>query len=156
MHHHVHQHPAHRWVDPAPFGAHLRHLSATTGVPWAVVAKHAGVSIGLASRLVRRPVSARLPLAEAQRLLSVSATGVTELRSAWVPSGPTRTRIVEIERRGHDPLGLAQTLDIPSGVIQPALGDSAGVRIVTALAVQILLDLSDRLLTGRGYLAAVA
>ena len=34
--------PEHDWVLAAPFRAHLRHLQAATGLPWAVLARAAG------------------------------------------------------------------------------------------------------------------
>lgn len=143
------------WVHAAPFGAHLRYLATTTGVPWAVVARHAGVPVRLAARLMRHPYPARLPRVAAHRLLSVSPEGLAGLRSAWVPGEPTRIRLDEIRRRGHDPVALARRVGIPARVIEPALEESAGVRLVSAVAVQVLLEFSDRLSTGRS-LAATA
>ena len=62
------------WVDAAPFAAHLLHLSASSGVPWAMVAAHAHVPLRAAERLVGVPGTRRLrklPRALAQRLLAI-------------------------------------------------------------------------------------
>ncbi|MFV0406790.1 MAG: hypothetical protein ACK5LN_08230 [Propioniciclava sp.] len=142
-----------RWVDAAPFRAQLLHLTASTGLPWQVIATHADLPPGLASRLLfadREHQLPRIPVDCARRLLAVSAeTLATKLR-ARVAAAPTIRRLRELIRRGWGLGGLSAALDCEPSEVEHLLDARLpSVTLHRAYAVLALLALSDRLLAGR-------
>lgn len=102
--------PDHDWVLAAPFRAHLQHLQAATGLPWAVLARTAGVSPSLVRHLVigrlgRRP--RRVSLESATRLLALSPAVLARLAQDRVPAGPTAHQVRQLLATGTDPDALA-------------------------------------------------
>ncbi|MGB4272089.1 MAG: hypothetical protein WBJ44_06805 [Propionicimonas sp.] len=86
----------HDWVLAAPFRAHLVHLQAVTGLPWAALAAQAGVSPTLVDHLVfgrRGRRVTRLAPESAARLLAVTSAGLAALSGAWVPTAATAHRL---------------------------------------------------------------
>lgn len=70
----------HDWVPAAPFRAHLRHLRATTGLPWETLALAAGVSPSLVRHLVFGN-NGRYP----RRISPLTARRLAELAPAKLP-----------------------------------------------------------------------
>jgi plasmid maintenance system antidote protein VapI len=91
------------WVDAAPFRAQLRHLMAVGGLDAADVATLAGISPGLADRLLhghRGRFLRRISPDTAQRLIQLTGPSVRSLSSIVVPSGIARLQLRRLQRLG--------------------------------------------------------
>ena len=146
------------WVDAAPFAAHLLHLSASSGVPWAMVAAHAHVPLRAAERLVGVPGTRRLrklPRALAQRLLAIDPVELSRLRSVWVAAGPASNRVAELVARGVPVTRVARVLVCsPDLVARLADGTPASVPADIALRARVAAETADRALLRRATRAA--
>jgi hypothetical protein len=102
--------PEHDWVLAAPFRAHLRHLQAATGLPWAVLARAAGVSPSLVHHLVHGRNGRhqrRISRDSARRLIAVDRARLAGLGLEWVPADRTRRQVRRLLADGADPGRLA-------------------------------------------------
>lgn len=146
------------WVDAAPFRAHLTHVAEVSGVPWSVIAVHAGVPVSLAARLLfrrRGRLLQRLPMDCAQRLLAVTPETALSLLRARMPSPPTSGRLLELMRRGWAIEDLAEELACPTGVLRQLVTcEATSVAVVLAHTVKALLASSDSEAAGRTLCAA--
>lgn len=146
------------WVDDAPFAAHLAHLSATTGLPWTVVATYAGVPLRAAHRMMagrRGPRLHRLPHAMARRLLEVSSDELLRLRSTWVAADACHRRVGELVGSGVAVEHLAHLLGCtPDLVARLADGSPTTVTAELALRARVACETADRALFRRALHAA--
>ena len=89
------------WVDAAPFRAQLRHLMAVGGLGSADVATLAGISPGLAGRLLHghrgRPLR-RISPDTAHRLIQLTGPSVRSLSYIVVPTGMARLQLRRLQR----------------------------------------------------------
>lgn len=136
------------WVDAAPFAAHLAHLCSTTGLPWAVVATHAGLSLRTAERLLARDRPnrlRRLPRPLAQRLLSVEPRELLRLRVTWVVADACSRRVAELIGRGVPLPHLARQLGCTTDLVaRLADGSPATVTAEVALRARVACETADR------------
>lgn len=135
------------WVAADPFRAHLAHVAAVSGLPWPLIALHAGVSVSLARHLLfgrqGRRVT-RISAASARRILAVTPATAGALRSTWVDAGPTVARLVDLLRRGAAVSALAATLALDSGVLLGILeGHTPRVPAELSLRVRALQAATD-------------
>lgn len=134
------------WVDAAPFRAHLR-LLCETGLPWPVIALHAGLSVRHAHALLYgrrgRPVR-RLPRPAACSLLQVTAEELHRLRRAPAPVEPTSHRLASLFEEGACPVRTARELRWTGARLEAVLEGRAAVTWEEALRVRVLLETSDR------------
>lgn len=148
----------HAWVDAAPFRAHLEHLVEASGVPWSVIAVHAGIPTGLASRLRHRPAGRplqRIPAHLAKRLLDVTPEVARSLRNTRVPAAATVRRLTELLRRGWSTGDVADALNCPQAEIDALTSPgSRTVPLARAHRIEALLAASDRMSAGRRPYAA--
>lgn len=101
------------WVAADPFRAHLAHVCAVTGLPWQVVALHAGVSVRMAEGLLhgrRGRRLRRIPRDCAQRILALSPAMVASSENAWVSAQSTGRRLAWLLSRGVPAQRLATRL----------------------------------------------
>lgn len=146
------------WVLAAPFRAHLRHLVEGSGLPWEVVALHAGVSVSTASGLLfgrrGRPLR-RIARPVALRLLAVSVESVSRLPRLAIPAGASGSRARLLLGRGAHPQALARELGIPVGLLGALVdGQVHHVSRELALRLRALVELSDRDVASPGRQAA--
>lgn len=136
------------WVDAAPFAAHLAYLSATTGVPWPVVAAYAGLSLRSAERLMSSAGAARLrriPRTSAHQLMAVEPHHLASLRATWVNAEPTVRRVALLVGSGAPITQLAGQLGCrPDLVARLADGEAATVTADIALRARIACETADR------------
>lgn len=149
---------AHPWVDAAPFRAHLLHISASAGIPWSVIAVHAGVPQSLAARLVfgtgRRRLP-RLPDDCARRLLAVTPESAQALRKTRTASAATTRRLRELRRRGWTQGELATACACSPAEVEALLNGSPGfIPLVLAYAVRATVATADSRVAGRSLCAA--
>lgn len=108
-------HPVRDWVEAEPFRAHLHHLAETTGVPWQLLALHAGISLALADHLMngrRGRHVRRLSKASASHIIAVSAQDAATLGTVWVRATLARRRANALIRLGWPRATLAPALGI--------------------------------------------
>lgn len=122
------------WVEAEPFRAHLLHLAESTGLPWQVLALHAGISLSLADHLLHgregRRVR-RLSRASASHILAVSPQDAAALGTVWVRALSTRARAESLVRLGWPRVALAAALDVGPGQLESLL--DGGTEWVTRL-----------------------
>ena len=137
-----------RWVDADPFRAHLAHVSLGSGLPWPVIALHAGVSVRLADVLLHgrdgRRVR-RIAPRDAAGLLSTSVESALTLRHTWVPGEPTANRLVTLMDAGVGLTALwvrfgCSPTDVESVLARP----EQRVSLEFALRVQVAREAADR------------
>jgi plasmid maintenance system antidote protein VapI len=91
------------WVDAAPFRAQLRHLMSVGGLGSADVATLAGISPGLAARLLhghRGRTLRRISPDTAHRLIQLTGPSVKSLSYIVVPTGMARLQLRRLRRLG--------------------------------------------------------
>lgn len=136
------------WVDAAPFRSHLRHLCATTGLPWQVVALYAGLSVRHADALLhgrRGRTLRRIPRPTAVRLWEVSPDALAGLRRVACPAEPTARRLAAALLDGARPALVAGALRWSPERLGAVLdGRVAGVTAVEALLARALAEAVDR------------
>ena len=138
-----------RWVDAAPFRAHLRYLCSSAGLPWQVVALHAGLTLRHADVLLHgrrgRPLR-RLPRPAAQLLWQVDVAGLRALQRTTQPSDPTSTRLSAALARGLTPRHLCRVMGWSPARLTAVLGGEARrVSAVDALRARALTEALDRI-----------
>lgn len=105
------------WVLAAPFRAHVRHLLATTGLPWRALAVQAGVEPTLVRALLQgrggRPMK-RLHPESAQRLLTLTPDGLQRLARTHVPVGEVPSVLRALVSAGLAEQRLARWLRLPA------------------------------------------
>lgn len=136
------------WVDAAPFAAHLAHLSNSTGLPWPVVAAHAGVPLRTAERLMagrRRSRLRRIPRATAQQLFGVEPESLARLGLSAVAADASCRRVAALLGRGVPLLQLARQLGCSADLVaRMADGSPATVSAEVALRVRVACETADR------------
>lgn len=148
MAHATRHRPATCWVEAAPFRAHVRHLCATTGLPWPVLAMRAGVSLALVDHLLhgregRTP--RRITRTCAARLLAVTQAGVSALAVEGVHADAATRLAGVLQRRGWSAAEVADAADVPPGVVQGLLdGVLPRVTVLDELRLRALVAASDR------------
>lgn len=156
---HATQSPAHHpWVEAAPFRAHLLHVSASTGIPWPVLAIHADVPQSLAARLLygtgRRRLL-RLPADCASRLLAVTPDVAESLKKRRAPSSATARRLRELRRRGWTLPELATACNAYPAEVEALLDNAPRfIPLVLAHAVRATMATADSRAAGRVLCAA--
>ena len=137
-----------RWVDAAPFRAHLTHLCAASGLTWPGVALHAGLTLRHADALLHgregRPAR-RLPRPAAQRLWQVEVGDLLVLRRTLLPADATAHRAAVLLERGTSAARICADLGWPPARLRSLLGRAPGrVTAVEALGVRALAESLDR------------
>lgn len=104
----------HAWVFSSHLRHHVRHLAASTGVPWRVIALLAGVPSGTVSAIIGptgRP-RARIREVDARQLLNLTSEAILAAQRTTVPVTPTVHRIEALEGAGHGRSQIAHYLNV--------------------------------------------
>lgn len=136
------------WVEAAPFRSHLRHLCTVSGLPWAVVALQAGLSIRHADALLHgrrgRPLR-RLPRPTATRLWALTVDDLAALGRVAVPAEPVAHRVEALLLEGVPLRRVCRQLGWSPGRVAALLdAELAGVSASEALRVRALAETWDR------------
>ncbi len=136
------------WVEAAPFRSHLRHLCATSGLPWPVVALQAGLSVRHADALLHgrrgRPLR-RLPRPTAARLWALDPAELVSLVRVPVPAEPTARRVEALLLAGLSPRRVCRALGWESARLAALLdAELTAVSAADALRVCALVESCDR------------
>lgn len=104
--------PCPDWVDPEPFRTHLRSLICQTGLPWRVIAAHAGISPRAVRALLhgRRsgPVR-RLHVSVARAIAATTAEAIAGADDEPTDNRPVRQLLHDIRHLGYRDEDLLQT-----------------------------------------------
>ncbi len=118
-----------RWVAAAPFRAHVRFVSAVSGLPWSAIALEAGVPLTVVHHLLdMRPGRQvhRLRADLAEQLLAVTVESVEQLARAFVPAGTARDHAARLTRFGWTAETLAARLHITVGELRSVARGETG------------------------------
>lgn len=101
------------WVGAHEFGAHLRHLTCSTGVPWRALAMLAGVSSRTVGRLMGRgrPLR-RIRAVDAERILLLCETTIETAQRQLVDPTSTLKRVHALLQAGHSLPDIAGYLSL--------------------------------------------
>lgn len=142
-----------RWVEAAPFRAHLRHLCDVSGLPWPVLAMCAGVSVSLADHLLHgrrgRPVR-RITHASAAQLLRITPADALALDRRWVDADESRRLVACLQKLGWSPERTAAASGLDVLVVRALLeGTTPTVARLTQLRLAAVLASLDLSAAGR-------
>lgn len=136
------------WVEAAPFRSHLRHLCATSGLPWTVIALHAGLTLRHADTLLHGRGGRRLrrlPRPAAVRLWALTVPELLVLPQVMVPADPTSRRISSLLLDGMSLPLLCRELGWTSPRLAAVLdAEASTVSAAEALQVRALIEFWDR------------
>lgn len=137
-----------QWVDAEPFRAHLAHVSVASGLPWPVIALHAGVSVRLADVLLHgrdgRRVR-RIAPRDAAALLRTSVESALGLRRTWVAGEPTANRLATLLGAGMALGVLAARIGCPPAEVEAVVArPEQRVSLEFALRVRMVREAVDR------------
>jgi plasmid maintenance system antidote protein VapI len=129
-------------VDAAPFRAQLRHLMAVGRLDSGDVATLAGISPGLARRLLhgdRGRTLRRISPDTAHRLIQLTGPSVRSLSYIVVPTGMARLQLRRLQRLGWSLRSIADRIGVATVELEELVGgaESCTARLtvrVTALA----------------------
>lgn len=145
-----------RWLDSAPFRAHVVHLMSTSGLTTRELAALTRVSARLVSRLVvgrsGRPMR-RIDPDSAGRLLAVTALDADLVRTRQVPAEFTRALLLTLHSRGRSVPSLARLTGLTTVDVNGlAAGRSAQCPQMVELRLIAALAESDARMASRSTL----
>lgn len=108
--------PSPDWVDPEPFRRHVRTLICETGLPWRLIAAHAGVAPRAIRALLhgrRTGPIRRLHVSIARALAATSIETIAEAEHEAVDSRPIRHLLDDLRRRGYSDQILLRVVGAP-------------------------------------------
>ena len=96
--------PTPDWVDAGPFRAHARALITETGLPWRIIAAHAGISPRALHTLLHgrrngQPVH-QLHVSTARALAATSVESINEAATLQTDAAPVRALLHALTRLG--------------------------------------------------------
>ncbi len=132
------------WLDPAPFRAHVIHLTASSGLTPRELAALARVSVRLIQRLVNgrdgRPMR-RIDPISAGRLLALTPLEAGLVRSRLVPAERSRSVLLTLRSRGRSVASLARLTGTTATEVEglaagrlPRCAQLVELRLIAALA----------------------
>lgn len=125
------------WVRAEPFRAHLRHLMATTGLPWRVLSRLAGAEPREVQRLLQGSSDGRtvrrVRMALARQLYALDVETVDRARRRTVESTISVEALTRLSEAGWDASELSSRLRLSAGLLRALL---EGRRAVCSLLVQ--------------------
>lgn len=133
-----------RWVDAAPFRAHLRHLMAVGGMSSAAVAVLAGISPRATFRLLHGRggrALRRISPDTARRLLQVTPEVAATVRSTMVPAATTRHHLGVLCAAGWSEAELARRLGLPQATLVALINGTVG-RCTQLAALRAAVEVS--------------
>ncbi len=129
--------PCPDWVDPEPFRDHVRTLICETGLPWRLIAAHAGVAPRAIRALLHgRPDGPirRLHVSTARALAATSIDTIADAEKQPADSRPVHHLLRDLRRLGYP----ADTLETHlSASDLPDLSESRGWSCSRATAARI-------------------
>jgi hypothetical protein len=139
--------PEPSWIAAAPFRAHLNHVCSATGLPWPVVALHAGLPLGLVRHLLdTRPGRQvhRIAPEFARQVFGVSEQSLRDLRTSTAPAGAAHRAARRLVGLGLPAPALARQLRVSHGDLRALLaGAVTEVPTLLELRLRALVVLTE-------------